>query len=246
MTPVILADLDDTIFTTMKNYQDRDPDTLRRVTTAKNGNHSFMCEQRQAILTWLAAGATLLPVTARSLDAFGRVHLDVFTEGAIVSNGAMVLNRDGSEDLAWSKHVAELCQKSDYILEAAAKLFGQLPIDVRIHRHEHRGALLGMTVKSNDETNDGVKMNLGFARQAFIEKFRQASVSVHMNGNNLAFVPGGVSKRAAVQYLLSIREDLQDRPTIGAGDSLADLPFMELCSMMLVPNNTQNSKKLFA
>ncbi|MBW3243646.1 hypothetical protein KUV57_13310 [Epibacterium sp. DP7N7-1] len=246
MTPVILADLDDTIFTTLKNYQERDPDTLKRVTTAKNGNHSFMCEHRQAILAWLAAGATLLPVTARSLDAFRRVHLDIFTEGAIVSNGAMVLNRDGSEDLTWSKHVAELCRESDYIIESAAELISQLPINVRIHRHEHREALLGMTVKSNVESDDGVKMNLGFARQAFIEKYPHSEVSVHMNGNNLAFVPGGVSKRSAVQYLLSIRDDLQDRPTIGAGDSLADLPFMELCSMMLVPNKTQNSQKLFA
>lgn len=246
MTPVILADLDDTIFTTLKSYPDRDPKTLQRVTTAKNGNHSYMCSHRQALLAWLSSGATLLPVTARSLDAFNRVHLDSFREGAIVSNGAMILAPDGSEDLAWSEAIAKKCEKAAATLARAIEELEKAPINIRIHQHMHKGIMLGMTVKSNDETQLGVDLNLGTAEKLFKESFQFSDVQVHRNGNNLAFVPGGVSKKSAVQYLLSIREDLQNRPTVGAGDSLADLPFMELCSMMLVPNNTQNSKKLFS
>ncbi|MCW3782528.1 hypothetical protein [Defluviimonas salinarum] len=246
MTPVILADLDDTLFTTLKNYAGRDPASLRRVTTAKNGNHSYLCGRRQAILDWLANGATLVPVTARSLDAYARVHLETFVSGAVLSNGALIIGADGSEDLAWSARVRGHCDlAAPALTELRARMMAS-GADLRIHDHLHDGVLVGMTAKSNDETPAGVEAILGKAR-ALCEGLAAASrVALHLNGNNLAFVPGGVSKRAAVEHLLATRADLSGRPLIGAGDSASDLPFMELCDMMIVPSGTQNSSKLFS
>lgn len=252
MTPVIFSDLDDTIFTTMKGYQDHDPAGLRRVTTAKNGNHSFMCERREAILRWIAAGATLIPVTARSLDAYRRVSLcdEHFTAGAVLNNGAMILSPDGAEDLDWSDEVRTHCEAATPALTSAARFLTSPEVshtlDIRVHRHMHGETMLGMTVKSNDETPEGVEYNLSRAQTLFSDHFSNDPVILHRNGNNLAFVPHHVSKKNAVRHLITTRPDLADRPTIGAGDSLSDLPFMELCDMMLIPARTQVSDKVHA
>lgn len=239
MNPVILADLDDTIFTTMKGYRDADPAVLTRVTTAKNGNHSYMCPARQSIYNWLRNGALFVPVTARSLDAYSRVSLDFGPSGAVLSNGAMVLNPDGSEDLDWKAQVTVLCQQAETTLEEAAAIAEAGICDVRIHMHRNDGVLLGMTIKSNVETEEGVILNLGMAEQLVRKLVTARGIKMHRNGNNLAFVPNGISKKAAVQWLLATRDDLANRPLIGAGDSLSDLPFMELCDMIIIPKQTQ-------
>jgi hydroxymethylpyrimidine pyrophosphatase-like HAD family hydrolase len=248
MTPVILADLDDTIFTTLKNYAGVDPETLRQVTVAKNGNHSFMCKKRDSLLAWMAMGATFIPVTARSADAFDRVSLNVDCAGAVLSNGALILDTAMAEDHVWSRRVADHCYAARDGLEQTCRAIADHGHDVRIHRHMHGDVMLGMTVKSNDETPDGVLRLLDITeslRDGVVGDHVQ-SFACHRNGNNLAFVPNGVSKKNAVMYLLETRADLAGRPTIGAGDSRSDLPFMGLCDMMLVPAATQASDKLFA
>lgn len=254
MTPVIYSDLDDTIFTTLKNYKDVEPASLRQVTTAKNGNHSFMCAARLSILNWLAAGASFVPVTARSLDAFIRVSIDAPYSGAVLNNGALILDADMNEDRDWSDRVAGACKAASKGLHLVMEELGKRAPDIRIHTHFHgdmiRGkTLLGMTVKSNIETEDGVRMVLDGVERLLTMQWASdalATMQIHRNGNNMAFVPNGVSKRNAVEYLMATRADLAGRPSIGAGDSLSDLPFMELCDMMLVPARTQASAKLFS
>lgn len=248
MKPVIYTDLDDTLFTTLKGYRDADLSTLLRVTTAKNGNHSFMCRQRQSILNWIGAGATLVPVTARSLDAYNRVTLsaDHFVDGAVLNNGALILNPDGSEDMHWSEEVEGHCAKAEPVLRKLIAALEAAPCDIRIHRHINGDVMLGMTVKSNEESEKGILLNLGLAEAIVRDCNPRGRIVTHRNGNNLAFVPNGVSKKSAVAYLMKTRTDLAGRPSIGAGDSLADLPFMSLCDMLLVPANTQTSTKLLA
>jgi len=248
MKPIILTDLDDTVFTTMKNYAGFDPADLRQVTTAKNGNHSYLCSSRQAVLDFLMGGADLLPVTARSLDAFRRVSIDFGGHGAVLANGAMILNPDGTEDRIWRDLVETLCSIAHSDLQAVKHVIKLTAAPVRIHPHMNGRTLLGMTVKSNVETDEGVATYLSEV-EGIVERLgetRSLNFVTHRNGNNLAFVPNGVSKREAVEYLLATRSDLQNRPTIGAGDSLSDLPFMQLCDMMILPRDTQASAKLFA
>lgn len=248
MKPVIYTDLDDTLFTTLKGYRDVDQSTLLQVTTAKNGNHSFMCGRRKSILGWIENGATLIPVTARSLDAYNRVTLstDRFLDGAVLNSGALILRPDGTEDDEWSEVVRGHCDLATPVMNDLISALEAAPCNIRIHRHMNGDVMLGMTVKSNDETERGVLLNLGLAEAVVKSRNPGCRVAMHRNGNNLAFVPDGVSKKSAVAYLMQSRADLIGRPSIGAGDSLADLPFMSLCDMLLVPANTQASMKLLA
>lgn len=240
-TPVILTDLDDTLFSTLKSYPGVDPETLTQVAASKVGSHSYMCARRQALLDWLGAGATVIPVTARSLDAYQRVKLD-FTEGAVLANGALILGLDGAVDAAWFERVRGCCEGAmpafASALEAVAAFQCKDEI-VRVNRHFHGETLIGMTIKSNDPA-DAVALPVLTEMNRLLDRIeRRDRIVTHLNGNNLALVPVGVSKRAAVEYLLETREDLAGRPLIGAGDSTSDLPFMDLCDMMMIPRGSR-------
>lgn len=241
ISPVILTDLDDTIFSTLKSYPDVDPETLIQVAASKVGSHSYMCGHRKAVLDWLGAGATVIPVTARSLDAYRRVQL-AFDHGAILANGALILNADDEIDQIWFDRVRGYCEAAmpafAQALESMSAFQGTKEI-LRANRHFHGETMIGMTIKSNDPL-DTVAVPLLTEMNGLLDRIgARDKIVTHVNGNNLALVPVGVSKRAAVEYLLETRTDLANRPLIGAGDSTSDLPFMDLCDMMMIPRGSR-------
>jgi hydroxymethylpyrimidine pyrophosphatase-like HAD family hydrolase len=240
-SPVILTDLDDTIFSTLKSYPDIDPETLTQVAASKVGSHSYMCDRRKAVLDWLGAGATVIPVTARSLDAYHRVQLS-FEHGAVLANGALILTPDSEIDQTWFDQVRGHCEAAmpafTNALQAMADFQGESEL-MRANRHFHGETMIGMTIKSNDPS-DAVALPLLTEMNALLDRIEARDrIVTHLNGNNLALVPVGVSKRAAVEYLLETRTDLANRPLIGAGDSTSDLPFMDLCDMMMIPRGSR-------
>ena len=62
---------------------------------------------------------------------------------------------------------------------------------------------------------------------------------IHLNGNNLALLPPGLSKRAATAYLLERFREAGEVLAIGVGDSASDLPFMRLCDVWVTPSDSQ-------
>lgn len=228
MTPVILSELDDTLLKTLKAsaLPDRAADPYV-----------------QLLRGMIDAGAAFVPVTNRRGEDLDQ---DAFSEGAVLAHGAVILDADGTEDLSWSRHVVQICERSEYLLDAAEKLLSRAPIDVRFQRYEHNGALLGMTVLANEKTAEGISLHLRMAREIFRQTYRHADVTFYLRGDALTLMPSGISKRAAVQYLLSVRDDLRDRPTIGVGHCPDDLPFMELCSVLMLPREAAPAQKLLA
>jgi hypothetical protein len=270
VTPVILTDLDDTLFTTMKGYRTHDAGPLLRVAEATNGNHSWVCDRRAALISWISAGATVIPVTARSESAFRRVNISfsegalvpaargredvfrrlslLFTEGAILSNGAVILDPEGREDPDWRRRTEICCRSANSVLEDVVRIRQAWDPEgewTRLLRHERDGVLLGATIKANTEKEEGAAEILAGFRRVISDVPGIEGVEIHLNGNNLGLVPVGISKRAAVEWMIAHRPDLQGRPLVGAGDSVTDLPFMELCDFALVPRGTRNADRLF-
>jgi len=64
-------------------------------------------------------------------------------------------------------------------------------------------------------------------------------LALHYNGNNLAVTVAGTQKHDAVRRVAA--ELQRDGPivTIGAGDSLTDIPFLRACDFALVPRASQ-------
>ena len=61
---------------------------------------------------------------------------------------------------------------------------------------------------------------------------------IHVNANNLAILPHVVNKHHAMRFLLDYHLD-KNRPCFGFGDSLADLPFLQLLDWYGTPNRGQ-------
>lgn len=242
MSMVILADLDDTLFTT--KVEDPHQPGYEAVTESPTGRVSYINAQGRMLLNWIQQGNTLIPVTARCRDAFGRVRLP-FTDGAIIANGAVILRPDGQEDQAWSAYTRHLAVEAMPAMDAALSVLSTIP-GGKVTRHVHHGALYGITAKSDDRSRDAVHDYVEHAKTLLASYGLGDVVWTHTNSNFIALVPDGISKQAAVQRLLDARSDLRNRPLVGAGDSISDLEFMQMCDFLMIPRRSQNATALLS
>src|SRR5829696_8138848 len=103
MRIVLFLDLDDTVFHTGPKCPPGE--AVRPAARRRDGTPlSFMTDRQRALLEVLFRSATVIPTTARSLDAFRRVDLP-FAHAAVLDFGGVVLLPGGTLDLAWDGRV---------------------------------------------------------------------------------------------------------------------------------------------
>lgn len=241
MRALVLLDLDDTLFQTLRKCPPDVPvDALRALGFGRDGAPlGFATPRQSAFLSWLAEAALIIPVTGRGRDALGRVRLDF--GAAICAHGGVILNEDGEADPGWAEHIAR--EAAPYRDELAALLASATAIAERET----------VSLRARTMTEGGADLYLLFKHQdgdaAALEKVvdRLAPLvpdnwTVHRNGNNAALMPPFLGKARAVQALLPrLRERHPDAPVIGIGDSLTDAPFMALCDFSMMPARSQLS-----
>ena len=92
------------------------------------------------------------------------------------------------------------------------------------HRHKDHDALLQFAAQLPSVLNEAADLGDEFY--------------IHVNANNLAILPHVVNKHHAMRFLLDYHLD-KNRPCFGFGDSLADLPFLQLLDWYGTPNRGQ-------
>jgi hypothetical protein len=242
---IYLTDLDDTLFRSLRKHPGTDG--LIRVTTATNGHHGHMNPAQRGFFASLRATGAIIPVTARSTDAFARVHLDFGTRRAILANGAVVLDEHGAPDQDWLAHTARIGRRMaplmrDMLALVRAK-FGQA---ARTWIVEEYGAPVYLCVKMNSADEGAVKDGILTAQGLLIGGYDLSGMWSHLNGNNLAFIPCGISKREACVHLIDRLGDRNGAPLIGIGDSVTDLPFMGLCDYLVTPCGSQIAELMWS
>jgi hydroxymethylpyrimidine pyrophosphatase-like HAD family hydrolase len=232
--PLILADLDDSLFQTRPKCGDWPEGELRLMSRLADGSPSgYATPPQQALLDWLAQGE-LVPVTARARDVLARV--DIAQAPAICANGGCILTADGEPDPVWHRHLTAEAQAG----EAPAALYPVLTDGLSEDAYRHwivseDGLDLYLVIKSNSGDVPGLTALAESLRARLPEGWR-----IHANGNNLAFLPPWLSKRAAVRYLLEqVRAETPGRLVIGIGDSWSDAGFLDLCDMAMIPTAAQ-------
>ncbi|MEG5264702.1 trehalose phosphatase [Pseudomonas sp. JDS28PS106] len=242
--PLIFVDLDDTLFQTARKMP---ADVERHVATVDivgNAN-GYMTRVQKTFADWLLAHSDVVPVTARSVEAFSRVKLP-FTSGAICSHGGAMLDATGRLDCDWNEQMKQTLagyQMRLHELSAATLAIGQeLGISLRGWVVEE-ARLFHYVVTKHNESDDSVLDRVLAQVQA---RGLLDGMHVHGNGNNLAFLPDGLAKRFAVQeWLRRDRAVNGERPVLGFGDSITDLGFMEECHWWATPARSQLAR-LFA
>ena len=254
--PYALMDLDDTLFQTQRkvdawNVPTAEPEHLVCATVNKKGEPlSFMSQRQAAFVNWLFASTDLIVVTARDRSEIKRVKLP-FNNWQVLTHGAIILTSDGALLNNWQQQMYKaltpiqdkLHQLTELLDHPFNTLFDGLVLTPHIDSFSHGSS-------SNNDTNLTVYLAIKHAQkdhQVLAELAQQlpalipdfdAHFYVHVNANNLAILPHAVHKHHAVKFLLDNHLD-KNRPSFGFGDSLADLPFLQLLDWYGMPNHGQ-------
>lgn len=255
--PYALMDLDDTLFQTQRkinawNVPTAEPENLVCASVNKQGEPlSFMSTRQATFFNWLLASTELIVVTARDVSEIQRVKLP-FNSWQVLTHGAVMLMPNGDTVSEWQQHIY------DSLLPLQSRL-NQLTSDICQSYHNgnkrehtlkftaHKDSFNGqeltiyLAIKHAQKDHDTLA-KLATQLPSLIADF-DTHFYVHVNANNLAILPHAIHKKHAVQFLLDHYLD-HDRATFGFGDSLADLPFLQLLDWYGMPSRGQLHSQL--
>ncbi|MEN8626305.1 HAD hydrolase family protein [Psychrobacter proteolyticus] len=251
--PYALMDLDDTLFQTQRKIDAWDlPTTERETLVCATVNKqdeplSFMSQRQAIFFNWLLASTELIVVTARDRSEIKRVKLP-FDSWQVLTHGAIILTSDGALLSSWQQHMYSKLAPLQDKLNQLSELFTSHSqseqshlvftphIDSFNNGSTDEELTIYLAIKHAQKDHQAL-VDLAEKLPTLIRDFDQ-DFYVHVNANNLAILPHAVHKRHAVQFLLEHHLDHQ-RPSFGFGDSLADLPFLQLLDWYGMPNHGQ-------
>jgi hydroxymethylpyrimidine pyrophosphatase-like HAD family hydrolase len=239
---IIFADLDDTLFQSRRKCPvDEAPEALVPLGFRADGTAAGFATSRQmSFLAWIAAGACLVPVTARSRESLSRVRLS--WDFAVCAHGGVIVE-NGRRDEAWHRQVMQGAERAKPVLDRLRLLLeraGGQGLSVRLV--EEGGAALYLLAKHRLSDVEALHSAAGNVAEQV-----PAGWSLHINDNHVSIVPPFLGKRRAVERLLPrLRALYPDATTIGIGDSVADAGFMSICDLAMVPRGSQLAGHLLA
>ena len=241
MRAVIFSDLDDTLFQTRRKAGG---EGLVPAASGPDGRDlSFMTPAQAFFVERLLAAGALVPVTARSRSSFARLKIP-FSHGAILNFGGTVLAPGGETDGEWMSLVEPQAKKAGELLcgalERAREAASSNSFKARVKIIGDDGLPFYLVAKT-DPGLEGAELP---ALKAELMRHYGKDASIHLNGNNLALVPGYLDKRSAAEYFLRAyylskgisRDELF---VFGLGDGLSDRGFLGLCDYEAVPRGSQ-------
>lgn len=240
--PIVLTDLDDTIFRNVDRIPREEWPTCVEVVRDTGYRMSAMTPRQAAFFNWIRSTCDIIPVTARSLEAFRKINLSFGDGWKIAGNGAVVIKPDGEIDEEWAAIMrAELVDYVGILQEmhdAAAWRVKEAGFEFVVKRYAEYGHEHCVLFSCEGQDHSHLASIAGRLRIGLTE-----SIHIHHNAGTLALTAGPVSKRRASEYVLSKIEGLDHRPVLAFGDSLSDLPFMSLGDFVCAPAGSQISEK---
>jgi len=244
MKPYLFLDLDDTIFQTKRKCP---PDVdLKVAASGRDGSPlSFMTYSQFNLFNLFSETMRVIPTTARSFDAFSRVHLP-FANGAILDYGGVILGSDGALDEEWDSRIREnvrIYRDDTYrIMESIKEYAASRSLLVTVRIIGDYGMDFYVVIKNLDANIS----QLEELHRDCIVPLAPEGYYVHFNDNNIAVIPRFLNKANAVQFLIEHRLRSADDSlmTLGMGDSLSDLRYMGICDYLITPSTSQITKTL--
>lgn len=231
----------------------------------KNEPLSMMTVRQQAFFNWLRLSTELIVVTARDRQEIKRVKLP-FNSWQVLTHGAVILHGSGESLTAWQQKMGtvltplqdKLYKLVDVIEDYNQTQGGDLKLALHhdefiepeqavnsvktlnqplyVPDHTLSEMLIYIAVKHRKKDHQALQDFGNWLLAVYPEL--KSDFYIHSNANNLAILPHGIHKRHAVAFLLEHHLD-DMRPSFGFGDSLADLPFLQLLDWYGTPNHGQ-------
>lgn len=192
----------------------------------KNGQKvSFMTEESFCLLKDLAHNHLLVPVTTRTFEQYKRVFIferEIPVTYAVTNNGSKI-HYKGVVLNEWEKliqsRLSKQCIEKETLLGKVEKfnLDGTLKI---------ADDLFFYYVLHNRLTDE--------EKSSLFELSSKLGWKVSLQGRKLYFMPMPVCKGEAIKYIVE-REGI--KVTAGAGDSILDFPFLNVCHYPFIPSH---------
>jgi len=245
--PLVLTDLDDTLFMNSMKVPEGARQSCTEVVRDTGYRLSVMTPRQVNFFNWLSATCDIVPVTARSLTAFRKIDLSLGDGWKIAGNGAVVIDPSGEVNEEWAAIMCgELISYATLLQEmhdAAAWRIRDFGLEVTVKRYAEYGHEHCVLFSYDGDELHHDRLASVAARLRF---GLTDNIHIHHNAGTLALTAGPVSKKRAVEYVLTKMGDISDRPILAFGDSLSDLPFMSLGDFICAPNGSQVANGAFA
>lgn len=237
MRLVIITDIDDTLMQSERKTPN--PHLAHVGSTCIEGKPtSFMTAKQKRLNDLLLGNAeVVIPVTARSAEKLDRVAIP-FKHERIVDFGGTVLRDDGSVDQEWLAMLLALEAGGN-----APRVLEQLVSETRGHmelRNVHVCKPHGLYCYASFRFVKGSSGDFLYKRlnQVLQQLSELDNFYFHRTEAEVAIIPRYVSKGSATQYVLSRYGYAKDL-TVGMGDALTDIGFMNLSDYLLMPRRSQ-------
>lgn len=245
MQTILFTDLDDTLFATERKQGKTA--NCQLASTLSDGSPSGYCHQKQQHFFQLwQQNALIIPVTARSVNAYQRVLLP-FNNYAIVNHGGTILLPNGACDPDWQQQVrAYHSETQDWLMRQLAvfqHIAHEQACDIRHSIQKEGNMPLYLLIKHNQNDAQALAELVQTYRRQYPQTWQHATL--HLNDNNFALLPHWLGKANAVTYLMDkLKAQYGDCLTIGCGDSQSDLAFMRCCDYWITPTHSQIDQNL--
>lgn len=247
MHKFLFLDLDDTVFQTLRKCGTSAG--LQAAAYLKDATPiSYSTPQQRSVLACLSAGMTVIPTTARSLNAFRRVDLP-FGPRAILNFGGIILDAQGNADTAWleqiSSEIKSLQRELEHIQAQLRQFADAEQMDVTVRIVSDFGLDFYVVVKDRNGNLANLQRLVTECIAPLLASLTPA-FKLWLNDNNLAIMPALLNKARAVRHLIGqFRHEFNDIISFGMGDSTSDADFMAACDYAIVPNQSQLHRLLF-
>jgi hydroxymethylpyrimidine pyrophosphatase-like HAD family hydrolase len=231
----VLADVDDNLISTVRTEPEPG---AKPCSFDKEGRVcGFLTRKQEAMMDLLSAGARVVPCTARSY--IGRLELPALAGNyAILANGGTILGPDGNRLRSWFDYMEPLSVSDSPVMHELARLGKaagrERGFNVRSKVVSSKDLDLYVSIKHNDKNVEELAQLAALLRSSVPDGW-----ALHHNGNAIFLMPNWLGKDKAVEWFIA-NVVPQGAVTIGMGDSLSDLSFMNLCDYALMPRKSQN------
>lgn len=234
------CDLDGTFIQTARHVKDQESDV---VYTSDSGKDIVITKKQSQLYAELLRSGLVVPVTARSLESMNRALTTLtFPAHKICNHGVLIYDEADQVVKAYSDSLIAVVYRHQNNFKIALDKLSRLAIrnsvfeDTRFKPIYHSTHLMLIDGKAESDFHAKCIAN-------YLNKLEGIIVSV--NGSAFSITCEVPSyKQLACKYLVENFPQYQDCVTLGFGDSLSDLPFMQYCDFSVVPNTTRTQIKL--
>ncbi len=226
------SDIDDTLMQTRRKT-DFTQSTVVGGYTKEGVENSFFYEGTKLFIdTLIASNITFIPTTARNLDSYNRTVFakEKAIKYVILNFGGLILI-DGKIDSVWQERMSQ--SYSNII--TIETLFDKI-------NHHLASLEIELVVKIIDNFYISIYNKFNLDDRGVLDEVREqltvfleieTDFYLYENDNSFAILPNFLNKKFAVEYLIENNNPIL---TLGAGDNISDLDFMNLSSFRLIPN----------